>query len=379
MNTFCSYYNEKKCRSCTLINQNYDLQVQQKESILKEALRNFKVTELLPTIQSSQQRFRNKAKFSVTGTLDKPVIGILRTDDLDQGIELLNCPLHVEPINALLSSLKEFIKEAKLVPYQISEKRGELKGIIIFHSELVNETYVRFILRSKESFDRIKKHSLKLIQKHPHLKCLSINIQPIPHAILEGEEEVYITDRKFISLKTNDVEYSVDPKGFIQTNQGVAEKLYQTSATWVKKLDIQYFLELFSGQGAFSFFCSPHVQKGLGIEINPEAVKAATETAKLLKLDHLNFIASDAGKVGTTIDDFGPDCILVNPPRRGIGEASKLLLDSGAKHLIYSSCNYLSLVTDLKELSKLYRIEKVQIFDMFPHTEHFETLVHLIR
>jgi 23S rRNA (uracil747-C5)-methyltransferase len=44
------------------------------------------------------------------------------------------------------------------------------------------------------------------------------------------------------------------------------------------------------------------------------------------------------------------------------------------KKIIYSSCNHESLLFDLKLLSG-YQISSVELFDMFPQTEHFETLV----
>jgi len=68
----------------------------------------------------------------------------------------------------------------------------------------------------------------------------------------------------------------------------------------------------------------------------------------------------------------------VNPPRRGLGkEGVSLLLASKPPHLIYSSCSIESLARDVEALSKQYKIEKIQIFDLFPHTAHFETLIHL--
>ena len=378
MNTFCGYFNEGICKSCDLITMDYPAQIKYKESKLKESLQELNPPPLMPTITSSGTHFRNKAKFVVTGTVDGPVIGLLGEDEnLDSGRELLNCPLHLKAINDLLPSLKEFITLAKLSPYNIKEKKGELKGLILFHSETTNETYLRFILRSKESFDRIKKHHEMLLKSHPELKTISINIQPIAHALLEGEEEIFITQTKSVLHKAGEVLFSIRPQGFVQTNQLVAEKLYQTAASWVKETGLKNFMELFCGQGAFSFFAAPVISNGLGIEINPEAVEEANSICRKFGINHLKFKCLDAGKTGEEIKNFRPDVILVNPPRRGIGDAANLLLEAKPKTIIYSSCNHVSLKDDLKKLSANYSIRKVQIFDMFPHTAHFETLVQL--
>jgi 23S rRNA (uracil747-C5)-methyltransferase len=67
----------------------------------------------------------------------------------------------------------------------------------------------------------------------------------------------------------------------------------------------------------------------------------------------------------------------VNPPRRGLSEATQLILDLLPPYFIYSSCDAKTLAIDLEKLSHKYEIYKIQIFDMFPHTSHFETLVLL--
>lgn len=368
MQTFCAYFNQGTCTSCDLITMDYADQIARKEKMLVESLNGFTLPQLLPTEKSALTNFRNKAKLVVTGTKDSPVIGLIDR-------ELMNCQLHIPVINELLQEIPAFIKAASLDPYQISSKKGELKGIIIFYSETTQETYLRFIMRSKESLDRIKKHAALL----KHVQCLSVNIQPVPHAILEGEEEIFITEMKSIHHKIGHVNVSLGPRAFVQTNQRMAEKLYETAAQWVKESHADKFMELFCGQGAFSFFCAPVIKEGLGIEINQDAVKEANRSAKEAKLPHLKFKSADAAQVEDEIMKFDPDIMLVNPPRRGLAGAVQLLLRQKPQTIIYSSCNYETLAADLKILKDHYKIKRIKIFDMFAHTSHFETLVELSR
>jgi 23S rRNA (uracil747-C5)-methyltransferase len=377
MKTFCGYFDEGKCQSCSLIRMSYSEQLQRKEESLSTYLKDFSDWELAPSQSSLTEGFRNKVKMTVTGSLEKPIIGLGGDIDLDQGREILNCSLHHPFINELLHFMPEFITLCKLPPYQIKLKKGELKGIIVYYSESSQEAYLRFILRSKESLDRIKKNLSALSEKYPQLTSISANIQPIPHAILEGEEEVFFTEKKFIQHKIKDLSLRLSPQGFVQTNQRIAEKLYETAAQWVKELKIKKFSELFSGQGAFSFFVSPFIDSGLGIEINSEAVAEANRSANSLNLSHLNFICADAKDVEAEVNSFKPDMVLVNPPRRGLGESAEIFCKTSYPYIIYSSCSVESLAQDLKKLSPLYKIVKAQIFDMFPHTNHFETLVLL--
>lgn len=366
MKTFCSYYNSGQCRSCDLIEIDYKDQI-----ILKE--KKLQRYSLLSSVQSEQRGFRNKAKFSVTGTIEKPIIGLLGEHDLDEGRELLSCPLHHPVVNEIVASLPEVITNARISPYNIQEKKGELKGIILFHSADTKETYLRFILRSKESIDRLKKY----LPNHPSIKCISVNIQPIPHAILEGDEEIFLTETKSISHKISNITFTISPKAFIQTNSKIAEKLYETASDWIAERSPSKFLELFSGQGNFSFIASEHFKKGLGIEINTDAVEMANQMAKSLNLDKLQFISSNAQRILDDAIQFSPDLLLVNPPRRGLGSAIDLVKKIKAPTFIYSSCNATTLIEDINALEDIYEVVRGQVFDMFPQTSHFEVLFEL--
>src|SRR5690606_13396610 len=118
----------------------------------------------------------------------------------------------------------------------------------------------------------------------------------------------------------------------------------------------------------FSFFAAPYLERGLGIEINEDAINVANETAQEFKLTQLTFKSADAASVGNLVKEFSPEVILVNPPRRGLDKAINVLKDNKPEMIIYSSCNHETLAHDLKELKNDYQISKIQIFDMFPNS-----------
>ncbi len=364
----CAYFKENICRSCTLLQTDYSTQISLKEDALKKAILPLKIT-LSPTVTSSETGFRNKAKLVVTGSSETPVLGLIDR-------EILDCPVHDPAINSILHDLIPFIRIAKLEPYQIKEKKGELKGIIIFSGD---ECYVRFVLRSKEGLDRIRKNLPHLLEIHPEIKSVSVNIQPIHQAILEGDEEIQLGPENYIEQRYAKFSLRLRPRGFVQTNQKVAAHLYSTAAQWVKEKNISRFMELFSGQGAFSFHSATYVKEATGIELNTEAVRMANETAANLGMNHLSFIPMPAESSGKIITEKNPQLILVNPPRRGLAGTLDILLKALPEYIIYSSCSVESLGKDLKSLSPFYALERAQIFDMFPHTEHFETLILMKR
>jgi len=260
------------------------------------------------------------------------------------------------------------------------ERKGELKGVILFYSPLSGQMYLRFVLRSQESVARIRKAIPEMQREFPDLVCISANIQPIPHAFLEGPEEILLTKQSSIHHQMGPLSFQLSPQAFVQTNVDVATRLYQTASQWIAEVSPQKATELFCGQGAFSFFAQAHSREWLGIEVNPSAVRIANASAQMMGYNHLRFVAADATQVLQELQSFNPDLVLVNPPRRGLSPAGvRMLIDYAPRDLLYSSCEIETLRSDLEELAPIYELKRVQWFDLFPHTSHFETLVWLTR
>jgi 23S rRNA (uracil1939-C5)-methyltransferase len=76
-----------------------------------------------------------------------------------------------------------------------------------------------------------------------------------------------------------------------------------------------------------------------------------------------------------------PDLVVVDPPRRGLGEPlARALADVAAARLIYVSCDPATLARDLAPLFAAgYRVEQAHVIDLFPQTYHLESIVKLVR
>jgi 23S rRNA (uracil747-C5)-methyltransferase len=284
--SFCHYYNQNECKSCKWIEIPYTKQVEQKEDLLRQALSFLSDFTLEKTVVSKTLGFRNKAKMVVTGSVENPVIGLAGDETLDQGKEILACPIQHPKLNELIQALPKYIHEFNLIPYQIKSREGELKGLILFYSENSNQLYLRFVLRSKECVSRIQKLLPRLQGEFPNLVCVSANIQPVPHAILEGKEEIFVTSRKEIDLDLGRVKLKLSPRAFVQTHTELAKELYGTATSWIAETKPKLMVELFCGQGAFSFFAAGVAEKIIGVELNADAVTTANATAKELGLHH---------------------------------------------------------------------------------------------
>lgn len=375
----CSYYQQKKCLSCHWLDHPYQIQLEQKQTMLIEQLSEFNPKEIKEPLASKKHAFRNKAKMAVLGTVEKPILGIQTGD---QAIDLCDCPLYSNNMQNILKIVRTYIRKQGLVPYNINKRKGELKFVIITESicDGISSFMLRFVLKSPKFFEKIKNSFNQLQDKIQNLQVVSINIQPNHSAILEGDEEIVLTNNSFLSITLNNILLFIKPKSFFQTNTDVASNLYQTASDWVTDLNIHSIWDLFCGVGGFGLHCLNNLSKNdvqlTGIEINSDAIECATKSANELGYKQIFFKSLDATQYAITNQNI-PDLVLLNPPRRGAGkQLIQYLEEMKPNYILYSSCNLSSLAEDLKLLND-YQITKSKLFDMFPHTAHMEVLILL--
>ncbi|MBU9835352.1 23S rRNA (uracil(747)-C(5))-methyltransferase RlmC [Rahnella sp. L72c] len=373
----CALYTAGTCRSCQWLDKPYVQQLADKQQDLSDLLSALPVDEWCEPVTGAESAFRNKAKMVVSGSVERPLLGMLHRDGTP--VDLCDCPLYPASFSAVFPLLKTFIARAGLTPYNVARKRGELKFLLLTESRKDGGIMLRFVLRSDSKLAQLRAALPWLQQQLPQLKVISVNIQPVHMAILEGDTEIALTDVQRLEENFNHVPLFIRPQSFFQTNPVVAEKLYATAREWVRaRGDIRSMWDLFCGVGGFGLHCATPQMKLTGIEISAEAIACAKESATRLGLKNVEFQALDSTGFATGKGEV-PDLVLVNPPRRGIGKAlCEYLSHMAPETLLYSSCNAKTLAQDLTLLPD-YRIVRVQLFDMFPHTAHYEVMALLVR
>ncbi len=372
----CPHFQAQRCLSCTWIAKSYEQQLADKQATLKELLRDFTIENWHDPVPSNIRSFRNKAKMVVLGAAHQPILGILSPDGTPQSLN--DCPLYPPAMQALLQRLERWIQQAGLPPYRLDKQKGELKYILLTHSLAHDQYLLRFVLRSEQAIPRIQANLPLLLTDFPNITVISVNIQAIHMAILEGEQEIFLTEAKRLPEQFNHVPLYIRPKSFFQTNPNVAAQLYQTAREWIQTLQPQIIADLFCGVGGFGLHCANTETQLIGIEIEPEAIACARDSAAVMGLKQVHFQTLDFNQCQPDAA-CKPEVVIVNPPRRGIGkELCHYLNTLQPKSILYSSCNAVTLAQDLRQLTG-YRLERVQLFDMFAHTGHFETLCLLAK
>jgi len=376
----CAYFDAGVCRSCAAMGVPIATQRASKLDRARAAVPSA-ATRWLPAFGGPEQDYRNKAKMVVGGTADAPTLGILDHDH--RGVDLRHCGILLPGLREVQPALAAFIALARLEPYDVAARRGELKHVISTESP-DGELMIRFVLRSTEALARIRKHLPVLLESAPRIRVVTANIQPAHAAVLEGEEEHVLTEEAALPMRLGSATLRLPPRSFFQTNTEVADALYAQARAWADGIlgtasgaapgdRPARIVDLYCGVGGFALALAGPGREAIGIETSADAIAAAQSSADAAGLD-ARFRASDARDwVGEA------DLVVVNPPRRGLGPDLVRTLDaSGAAAIVYSSCNPVTLERDLAAMPG-YRAVEARCFDMFPQTEHLEVMVLLAR
>ena len=452
---FCPLHRSGSCRSCPHQDLPLADQLARKQARVASVLARARVPDgvWLDPVASAPSRFRNKAKMVVCGTASAPVLGIPGPDG--RGVDLRRCPLHLREIERALPVLARTVARLRLSPYDVAARRGELKHVLVTASP-DGDLMVRWVLRSDRHEAALRAEVPRLREELGTLAVMSVNLQPVHQAIIEGEEEQILTDdspggdRLLMRLRLGDdgarrvddtqranagrgrragrgrcgaaetghgaegterargdawryaegtgctgegagpareLPLLLPTRSFFQTNTAVAEALYTTAAAWAADLgEGAEVWDLFCGVGGFALALAAPGRQVLGVEVSASAIDGARAAADLMGLDPalVRFEAGDARVLDPAAGERAggvqrPDLLVVNPPRRGIGEQLATRIEaSGVGRVLYSSCNPRTLATDLAHLPSM-RVVRSRLFDMFPHTEHAEVLVELVR
>ena len=374
----CETY--KRCGGCNLRHVDYDKTLEMKERMVENLVRrnlgdNIKVK---PTLgMGNPYNYRNKAQFPVgVDKHNNPVIGVFanRTHEI---IPIKNCLIQNAYSEQIAKYIIDYAKEHNISVYDEKSGKGLLRHIVIKVGVQTDEIMVVLVINDRK-FSREKELAENIIKEFPRVKTVIKNINLKNTNVILGKENDVILGDGYIYDILGEYKFKISPLSFYQVNPVQAEALYYTALenASLKKDDVLY--DLYCGIGTIGIFASKFVKKVYGIEIVEEAIRDAKENARLNNIENIEFFAGDVEKVFNDIvsqkNDI-PNVVVVDPPRKGLDRNTiDSLIRLKPEKIIYISCNPATMVRDIALLRDGYEMGEVQPVDMFPFTNHVESV-----
>ena len=207
------------------------------------------------------------------------------------------------------------------------------------------------------------------------------NVNPYYTSLVLGKQQKVLYGPGYIEDVLCGLTFRISAASFYQINPVQTEVLYGKAMEVAGLTGKERVIDAYCGIGTIGLTASRLASEVIGVELNGDAVRDAIANAKRNGIRNARFYPGDAGEwmEAMAAEKEQADVVFMDPPRAG---SDRRFLDSLLKlapsRVVYISCNPETQARDLAYLiQKGYRVRSIQPVDMFPWTEHVETVVLL--
>lgn len=408
------------CGGCEYQHVPYARQTAAKVNAFRALAARHNLTDYLPLtdlhITGSPQEFGYRQRMDYVFAFGKA--GLRERGSHKFVVELEECPLLGERGFAAYKRAVELARAGGLEPYNYLRNEGYLRYLVVRRARESSggAVMLSLVTKSREHETEVGQIAQTLLAEgltqsvHWLLQDTLSDVSfgdPLRHWGAEHITEIY-------AGKT----FRIGPNTFFQANPAVAEEAYLRIAAFAAEVRAltggdMLAVDAYSGTGVIAQLIAAGCGHVAAVENVPDNVAIARENLRCNQVPNVTLHEEDAGAFLAAATER-PDLLVVNPPRTGLGpKAVRALRKVGAPYLAYMSCNPATLMEDLGGLLGLtdepatpegadapllpldvhkparpkdkeapgafYRVSSTQLYDMFPQTRHWETLVLLQR
>lgn len=376
---FCKY--SKKCGGCQLQNMDYPRQLAYKQAKTVKLLGKYgKVQPIIGMDNPFHYRNKVQAAFGLTRR-GKVVSGVYQSSS-HIIVNVDKCQTEDKIADKIIVDIRHMLPEYNIVPYNEDSRKGLLRHVLVKRGFSTNQVMVVLVVSSL-IFPQKKRFVKDLLKRHPEITTILLNVNSKKTSMLLGDYEEVLFGKGYIEDILCNCRFRISAKSFYQINPVQTEKLYKTAIEFAKLKSTDKVLDAYCGIGTIGLVAANNVKQVLGIELNSDAVKDAVINAKINDIKNAYFRVGDAGQMmrELAMAEETADVVFMDPPRAGSDKRFlKSLCHFNPSRIVYISCNPETQSRDLWFLTQNgYEVKKIQPVDMFPHTNHVETVVLLTR
>ena len=319
---------------------------------------------------------RNKLLRTFANGKESLYSGIYRAGT-HQVISIDRCLQEDERLQKAAESITAILRNAGLSAYREDFHRGTLRHMILRLAPRTGQMLLTLVTGT-ETLENGEALAREIMRKNPAVKGVIHNYNPRESSAVLGFKDRLLAGKDEIRDELCGLDVCLNSRSFYQVNAAQAEKLYDTAIRMASLTKEDHVLDAYCGVGVIGMCAAVKCGSVTGVEIVKPAVACAEKAARRNGLDNIAFIAGDVLKALRDKEKHF-DCVFCDPPRTGLSEAFlRALAEHAPERIVYISCFPETLARDTGLLSEYgYAVNAVRPVDMFPYTEHVETVLLL--
>ena len=371
----CPLY--RKCGGCQLQNMAYDRQLHWKQSLCERLLGKFHAVEPILGMEKPYH-YRNKVQAAFGVSRQGQTISGVYQSSTHRIVPVSHCMIEDETADAIIVTIRSLLKSFRIRPYDEYTGTGLLRHVLVKRG--FSSGQVMVVLVTATPILPAKNRFVEALRKiHPEITTVIQNVNGKFTSLVLGEQEKVLFGPGYIEDTLCGCVFRISAKSFYQINPVQTEKLYGRAIELAALTGNETVIDAYCGIGTIGLIAARHAKKVIGVELNNDAVRDAIANARRNGIQNARFYCADAGQFLVDMADSGEqaDVVMMDPPRAGSDEAflSSIVRLSPAR-VVYISCNPETQARDFTYLTRNgYTVRHIQPVDMFPHTNHVETVV----
>ena len=368
----------EKCGGCDYAGMKYDNELAVKQNYIEELFGEYvKVDDIVGMYRPIY--YRNKVHAVVGLDDSRNVIAGTYEENSHRIVDTLDCMIEDSQCTDIIKDIKGLIASFKYQPYDEDAGKGMIRHILLRKGFSTKEIMLVIVTAgvtfpSKNNFLKV------LCEKHPEITTIVQNINDRRTSMVLGKRNIVLKGKGYIEDVLCGCRFRISPTSFYQINHQQTEKLYKKAIQLADISKNDTVIDAYCGIGTIGIVASKKAGKVIGVELNSEAVSDAKINASINNIKNVTFVNADAGDfLVEYAKNAKADVVIMDPPRSGsTPEFLNSLLKIKPDRIVYISCGPDTQARDIKVLIKGgYKVTACQPFDLFPHTEHVETVVLL--
>ena len=371
----------RKCGGCQLLNMKYEEQLSWKMARCIKLLGSFgRVSEIIG--MENPYHYRNKVQAAFQLTRSGAIISGVYQAGTHNVVKVDSCLTEDEKADEIIVAIRKMLPEFNILPYNEDSGKGFLRHVLVKRGFATNQIMV-VLVGASVRFPMKNRIAQELCRRFPEITTVVFNINPGKTSMVLGERSEVLYGSGYIEDILCGCTFRISAKSFYQINPIQTERLYSTAMDYAQLSRGTTVIDAYCGTGTIGLIAAKSAGSVVGVELNGDAVKDAKANAKLNGIENAQFVKGDAGEFMQAMADEGEkaDVVFMDPPRAGSDERFlKSLIRLSPERVIYISCNPETLARDLRFLTTHgYKVRRIQPVDMFPHTNHVESVVLLVK
>lgn len=370
---------QKLCGGCSLLAVPSLKQAQQKREqvtdLMKSAGLDVKVEPVM--MAASAIGYRNKVIVGFAKDKQKKIYSGLYAPKSHKVIDTKGCAMHPALLNEIIDFITETVASMKYELYNERTGTGILRHVLLRWAKETDEVMVVLVTSSKQLPGR-RNLVNALVSRFPQVKTVIQNINPRDTSVVLQDESIVLYGNGMITDNLCGLKISFTASAFYQIHHDQCEKLYGLARDLLQLTPEDKVLDTYCGVGTIGLTLASSCKEVTGVEINKDAVKNAIYNARQNGIRNARFVAMDSTQFMMEARKFHTsfDAIVLDPPRAGTTEAFiEAACGLKPKKILYISCDPRTQARDLIKFKRFgYYTDTIYPVDMFPNTEHIETV-----